>query len=115
MSIDKFFTTAVTILEPGSADDGYNGTAPDWTAATSTSAYGWLTQVGTSEQIGGRDVTVSGWQLFLPTGTAISSTARVVANGITYEVDGVPDVSPQTARGAHHIEVRLRVAAEVVV
>ncbi len=114
MSIDRFFTTPVTIIEPGSASDGYNGTASDWdNPASQVRAMGWLTQVNTTEEIGGRDVTVSGWQLFLPECTPITSKARVWSCGTTYQVDGVPDSSPQTMGGRHHIEVRLRIAAEV--
>lgn len=115
MSIDRLFTTRVTLIEPGSASDGYGGTAPDWdNPSSSTAAMGWLTQLSSTEAIGTRDTTVSGWRLFLPACTYITSKARVYSDGTTYEVDGVPDAT-QTGRGAHHIEVRLRVASEVVV
>lgn len=114
MSIERFFTTCVTIIEPGSASDGYNGAALDWDNPRSARReMGWLTQVNTTEQIGGRDITVTGFQLTLPACTSISSKARVLSDGVTYEVDGLPDSTPQTLSGRSHVVVRLRVAAEV--
>lgn len=114
MSIERFFTTPVTIIEPGAAVDRYDNVVPDWDITTSTSVNGWLTQVTTTEDIGGRPVTVTGWELTLPVGTSVSSIARVVAGSTTYEVDGYPDTTPQTPNGAHHVIVRLRLAAEVL-
>lgn len=116
MSIERFFTTCVTIVEPGSASDGYpgGGTALDWENPRSARReMGWLTQVNTTEQIGGRDIMVTGFQLTLAACTSISPKARVLSDGVTYEVDGLPDSTPQTLSGRSHKVVQLRIAAEV--
>lgn len=116
MSIDRFFTTPVTIIEPGTAKDKYDNDVPDWDHPLSeTDTSGWLTQVTSAEQLGERDVTETRWELSLPVGTSISSIARVLAGSTTYEVDGSPNVSPQTPDGGqHHVVVRLNVVAEVL-
>lgn len=107
MSIDRFLTSEITIVTPGTTVDRYNNLALDWSKATSTCAVGWLTQVTSSEQIGLRDATLSGWKLYLPACTPVAVTDRIVADGKTFEVDGEPH-SAHTPDGEHHIEIALR-------
>lgn len=113
MSIDRFFTTAVTIVTPGSTTDRYDDLVPDWTnPVAEIESAGWLTQVDTTEEVVGRDAVVTGWMLFLPPSDAITVADRVIANGSIFEVDGDPHYA-QTPAGVHHIEARLRYVSEV--
>lgn len=114
MSIERFFTTPVTIVTSGSTNSRYNDEAPDWdNPISSVDALGWLTQTSSAEQIGGRDVVVTVDRLFLPAGTAVTVADRVVSEGRIYAVDGDPHVA-QSPRGAHHVEVELRLVSEVI-
>jgi len=116
MPITRFFTTPVTIIEPGSSSDGYSGTAPDWQhPASQRHVNGWLTQVSTTEEIGGRDVTVTYDELTLPAGDPITSAARVQYATDLFEVDGRPQRSRTPGQSDHHVIVRLRLATEVTV
>lgn len=114
MSIERFFTTAVTIVTPGSAETRYNGDSPDWDNPISeVDTMGWLTQVNSAEEIGARDVVTTGWKLYLSSSETITAGCRVIAGGSAYSVDGDPHHAQRPA-GAHHIEVFLTYVAEVV-
>jgi hypothetical protein len=113
LSIDRFFTTPVTIITPGFAVDRYDDDVPDWdNPVAQVASMGWLTQVNTTEQIGDRDVVITGLMLFLPSTDVVTVSDRVIANGSIYEVDGDPHYA-QTPAGVHHIELRLRYVSEV--
>lgn len=107
------FPTPVTIIEPGSAASRNGDTVADWDNPSSNiKRHGWLAQTVTAEQIGGRDVTITSWELLLPTGTAISSIARVEGDDKAFEVDGEPN---RLTFGMNpHVAVRLRFIAEIV-
>lgn len=113
MSIERRFTTEVTITEPGSAATRYDDDALDYdNPASVTTDTGWLVQSTATEQIGGRDVTITVWILLLRSSTSISAAARVAADGKVFEVDGEP---ARRAYGMNpHVEARLRFVAEVV-
>lgn len=106
MSISHLLTQSVTIQRAGTRTDGVGDTQPDWSTPVETEVLGWLTQLSASEVLGNRDAQVSDWRLFLPADTTINAGDRVVANGITYEVDGLPANRP-TPRGPHHLEAAL--------
>lgn len=113
MSIERFFTTAVTIVTPGSAATRYNDFAADWDNPVSeVETFGWLTQQSTQEQVGSRDTVVTGWKLYLAASESITVADRIIANGSIYAVDGDPHHA-QTPAGAHHIECSLLYVSEV--
>jgi len=112
MGLERFFITPLTITTPGTATDRYDDARPDWTNPTRTrTARGWLTETGSTEEVGAREAVVSAWRLFLPANTPITSSDRITVNGDTFEVDGDPHHA-QTPSGAHHLEVPLRKIAE---
>lgn len=115
MAIEDFFTTPVTIVTPGVKADRYNEasaeTVPDWdNPADEVASMGWLVQTSADEILGGRDATVTRWQLFLPADAPISAFNRVIVDAFDspLEVDGMPNVV-STPAGPHHTEVVLRV------
>jgi hypothetical protein len=85
----------VQILTAGTTTDPYSGEpSPDWTSPTSVDVAG----VGVEPRPSGeplqdaRNQVVSGYTLYMPAGTAITSANRVVVRGETYDVLGEPAV-----------------------
>jgi len=108
MSLETFLTSTVTILTPAWVTSArYNSERADWDHASEVDTTGWLTETSTSEDLNGRDAIVTGWRLFLPAGTEITGSDRVVVDGATFEVEGQPH-SATTPAGEHHVEVSLR-------
>lgn len=114
MSIERFFTTAVTIVKPGSTlNERYNRYDPNWDSPlSSVETSGWLTQVSSNEDVGARNVVVTGWKLYLAASESIAAGDRVIAGGSFYAVDGDPHHA-QTPAGQHHIEAFLTYVAEI--
>lgn len=113
MSITRKFTTEVTITEPGAAETRYGDAASDFDSPSAvTQAKGWLVQSTSTEEIGGRDVSVTVWILMLPADTPVSSVARVTAGEKVFDVDGEPNVRDYGLNP--HVSARLRFVAEVV-
>lgn len=101
-------TRDVTILRAHTAADRYGDSSKTWTSATSTVTKGWLSQASSQEPTSpGRVAEVTTWQLYLPAGTDIEASDRVVIDGTTYEVDGPPNRARRPS-GEHHVEARLR-------
>lgn len=113
MSIERFFTTPVTIVTPGSQATRYGDLAADWDNPISeVETVGWLTQTSTTEQLGSRDQVVTQWKLYLAASEQIAVADRVIADGSIYAVEGDPHHAQRPA-GAHHIEVSLLFVSEV--
>lgn len=113
MSIERMFVRAVTILDGTSVPTGYgNATRLDWSNPTQTQTVGWLGPYsGESENDADRDQQIADATLYLPKGTAITALSRVQIDGdttTTYQVIGPPS-PPFTPRGAHHLELDLKV------
>lgn len=111
--IERLFVRQVTILDGQKTPTGYgNATQLAWDNPTETQAVGWLGPYsGESENDADRDQQLADATLYLPRGTAISALSRVRVDGdtsTTYQVIGPPS-APFTPRGAHHIEVDLKV------
>lgn len=105
--IDHLLSEPVTIQHRDlSGIDVYGSTTT--TTTTSTATVGYLERRSAVETVAGRQQTVSQWLLVLPAGTAVDATDRVVARGLTFEVDGPPDVRTRPGGTAHHVEVELR-------
>lgn len=108
MSLDTLLVRPVTILTAGTRTDAYGDTQPDWNNPTSVFTLGWLAQVGSVQDLNGRDATSTNLSLTLQSGTVITAQDKVKIDGRTYEVAAEP-VSAWTPRGEHHVECYLRV------
>lgn len=107
MPLANLLTRTVTILTPGTTTDRYNNIVADWTAPTERSARAWFAQQTSTEDHTQRDAQVTeGTATFAPD-VGLSASDRVVVDGATYEVVGVPNVA-WTPRGPHHVEAHLR-------
>lgn len=111
MSIDRFFTRQLVILTASTAEGRYGNTEPDWTDVTETEVLGWLAQQRTGDERPTASGQTSGWVVYLPAGTTITSANRIRDDrGVVYEVDGEPWPA-HTPAGEHHIEANLRMVA----
>lgn len=108
MTVEALMVRDVTILSAASSTDRYGNPTNDWAAATSTATKGWLAQQARDEVLGNRDAQTSGWVVYLPAGTVIDGSDRVVVDGQTFEVDGPPNRA-WSPRGEHHVEAALNV------
>lgn len=108
MTLTSLLVHDITIVTPGSTTDRYSNTVKDWSTSTSEVVKGWISQRDGSEQLDHREAQISGWVLFLHTGSTITAFDRVTWSGITFEVDG-PINPAWSPRGEHHLEVPLRV------
>ena len=62
-----------------------------------------------TENIQNRDASNSDGLCFLPTGTDILDTDRLLINGFTYQVYGVPaPINDPRDNSTHHLELRIR-------
>lgn len=108
MTITGLLVHDVTISTPTTTEDRYgNDVKTSWTSST---VKGWISQRSQIEDRERREAQVSEWVLFLLPDATISGAARVAWEGITFEVDG-PANPAWSRRGAHHLEVPLRVVA----
>lgn len=110
MTFPTLLVHDVTILTAAEEIDRYGNTVKDWTAATSVVTKGWVSQRTQTEERERREAQVSDWILFLEPDETITGENRVSWAGITFEVDG-PANPAWSPRGAHHLEVPLRVVA----
>jgi hypothetical protein len=110
MSLDQIFSIPITIQRAGPAQDRYGNINLDWSNPTSTSVLGWLdtNQRKMHEDIKSRDELESDGNAFLPPGTDVKGTDRLIINGITYQVYGIPASVYRPGWGEHHIECRIR-------
>lgn len=105
MSIASLLPQTVTVTTVTAGADDVFGNPARSTAATTVP--GRLDQISTTEQVDGRDVTVTRTVLYLNPDVTITDQDRVTVDGRTYEVDGQPSVVYDAVR-PHHLEVPLR-------
>lgn len=109
MSFARRLNQTVTVLTAASKQDRYGNTVVDWANATSRTVKVWVAQTGSTEELLGRDSTTTVAVVFFPAGDPITAADRVQVDGVTYEVNGVPDAANNGRSGAvHHIQVRLK-------
>jgi hypothetical protein len=100
----------VTIRRPDATSDRYGNAGPDWSSVTDTAVAG----VAVAPRLEGEDRTlgrqgvVVGLTLYLPPGSDIAATDRVVVRGDVYEVDGEPGDWRSPHSTAKGIEVAVR-------
>lgn len=80
----------VTVVRAGSKPADYgSGTEADWSTATSYEVQGCSVQPAPSDEFTiDRDTFTTRWVAYLPSGTDVAATDRVVWQGDTYEIDG---------------------------
>lgn len=103
MSLASLLATRQVTIYPytAGAADAYGNIPGSWGPATATN--GWIEQTSSTEQLDGRDRTVTTIRLFLATGTTVGPRDRVADDsGDLFEVNGIPD-RPFTPRGQHHV------------
>lgn len=108
MSLEALLSQTVTILRLSQST--LSATAEgDPTASTpaQVSSRALIQQRDATEIQVGPDTLISNHILFLPAGTAIDGRDQVSESGRLFEVIAAPDVV-RTPRGAHHLEVALR-------
>lgn len=83
----------VTLLDAPLIDGDYNSKIRDWDNATPTPVYGCtIDYTGSTEVKDAKDQTVTTAELCMPRrAVRVSEWQRVVWDGRTWEVDGVPD------------------------
>ncbi len=105
----KLMSMPITIQNPGATTDQYNRAGADWDHPVSTVVNGWF-DIGMrkmAEDEHNRDGGTSDGTAFLPSGSPVTTTSRLVIFGLTYQVFGVP-TEAHTPSGAHHIECRVQ-------
>lgn len=102
----------VTVLTAAFIENRYGRyiVDPDWGNATETDVPGCLfAPQSTSEDNDGRTAVLVGARLYLPAGTILGSTDRVVIRGATYELDGEPSIwADPFGSGLDGIEAQVR-------
>lgn len=104
----RLLPISVTWQQPGETVDGYNNPVDDWSddARTDTTIDVYLEQQSTSEQLDGRDTTVTRLRLFANE-LGIQAGHRILRDGLLYTVDGDCAVF-NTPAGPHHLECGLK-------
>ncbi|MFG2380562.1 head-tail adaptor protein [Streptomyces avermitilis] len=91
-------THVVTILtRPEPTRDRQNNRITDWSTATRTSHKGRVQPLSSSETVQQGDQVITTLECFLPPSAAVTEYDRAEVDGVTYEVDGKPEV--QTGHG----------------
>lgn len=110
MSLENIFIIPIAIQRAGTNVDRYNNPQIDWTNPVVTTVNGWLdtNQRRMGETETNRDALESDGNAFLPAGTDVLGTDRLVINGITYQVYGIPSPVYRPGLGVHHIECRIK-------
>lgn len=112
MSIAQIMTIPMTIERAGHGPDRYGNAGIDWTNMTTTQVVGWYdanVKRFMHEDLKNRDSVDSDGIVYLPAGTDILGTDRLVINGQRYEVFGVPAIIQTPTYGVHHVECRVKV------
>lgn len=64
--------------------------------------------LGTDEMLSDVDRVVSRWKLYAPATLVLTATDAVQSHGITFEVDGDPQIWSDVRGAPHHLECLLR-------
>lgn len=92
---------SVTVQRRASGTDDYGQPSGAWT--TNATTQGRIARNKTSETTGETQAVVSTQTVFLPVGTDIKATDRLIIESVTYNVEG----QPYDAHG-HHLEVQIK-------
>lgn len=106
MSLAGLLCHEVTILRPATVEDRYGDQVKTLTGARRWSSLARVVQTSRVEDRDGREARVTDWLCYLPASTDITALDRIVWNGLTFEVRGVPNRAPDR-RSEHHVECDL--------
>lgn len=108
MSITSLLNQTVTIQRrSATGTDDYGNEVPGTTSSVTT--VGYVEQAVAEEITVDRETYVTDWRVFLPAGTAIDGSDRVVHGAKVFEVVGSPhEVWNPRTQIIHHIEARAR-------
>jgi hypothetical protein len=104
---------SVTVRRPGTTTDAYLNTITTWSSPTETTVTGCaFAPTSATEDNDGRTATITTVTLYMPATADVAASDRIVARGVTYEVDGKPKkwTSPHTGE-TKGFEVQLREVA----
>lgn len=115
MSFAGVLTDNVTIVHRDvTGEDDTGDPVETWTEDTETvnawvegRALGIRGSIGGGERLGGRDTITEDFLVIVPLGTDVDPYDRIVHDGRTFEVVGLPAVAP-TPSGPHHLELNCR-------
>lgn len=108
MSIARLLNQSLTIQRRSSTSTDEYGNEVH-TTTTSTVTVGYVEQATAEEVTVDRETYVTDWRVFLPAGTAVDGSDRIVYGSKTLEVVGAPhEVWNPRTRTTHHIEARAR-------
>lgn len=84
--------TATILRAADGGSDRYGNAVEDWADATETEVevLGWAPRGDSEERADGRQGGVDTGVLYVPSGTDVTTTDRVLFRGVTYRVDGTP-------------------------
>ncbi|MEU5030173.1 hypothetical protein [Streptomyces milbemycinicus] len=86
-------THTVTVLtKPEPTRDRQNNRIVDWSTAVRTAYRGRTEPVSSSETVQQNDQVITYLTCFLPPSAAVTEYDRAEVDGVTYEVDGRPEV-----------------------
>ena len=107
--LQSMFTITFQIQRQSVVTDAYGANRPG-TWATHSTVLGWLdTNLKKEfENILNRDEQESDGLCFLPPDADVVGTDRLVANGVTYQVFGIPALVPGRYGAIDHIECRIK-------
>ncbi len=108
MSIGGLLNQSLTIQRRSSTTtDEYGNEVP--TTTSTVAALGYVEQVTAEEVTVDRETYVTDWRVFLPAGTAVDGSDRIVHGSKTLEVVGAPhEVWNPRTKTIHHTEARAR-------
>lgn len=110
MSLSSLLSIPITIKRAGSSTDRYGNANIDWAHPTLTTVSGWLdiNQRRMEEDDKNRSGGEMDGSAYLPAGTDVESTDRLLIDGSTYEIFGIPAPIYRPGWGVHHIECRIK-------
>lgn len=107
MSLAGLLCHEVTIVRPSTTTDRYGDAVKSATAGRRWTTAARVAQQSRIEDHDGREARVTDWLVYLPAGTDIVATDRLLWGVFVFEVIGVPNRAPDR-RTEHHVECDLR-------
>lgn len=110
MSLENLLTQTVTILRAGTTKDRYGNAGIDWTTATSTTTVGHFQPNlrVSKDNSRARDEGVSDGYVYLLPSIDIGPTDKLLIDGGTYRVFGMPVQVDRPGYGPFYTEVRVK-------
>ena len=110
MSLARLLNQPLSLSKMGgSTKDAYGNAAPA-VVGTPAQIVGYIEQKKSDEYLTDRDVAVTEYHLYVPSGTNVNQFDRVTYGGVTYEIDGAPwQVYNPRTQAVSHLQASLKV------